>query len=254
MKAILSLILLPLFPLSASLAQGNLPSVYEIETDTALYTWLPASSWQILEDKNGELDFNAVTTEPLSGKFHNPTTEGVIHDPTVHGYWFRYVLANAMDRDAEICLGDTLPYLFRFFTPNNEQSDYYLFDESGKVTHYVNGLLTPWSKLDGFREIRIIPIVLKPHERVIIYRRTYNAYKLFPAAAYSFQVGFASTKKITALNYDLLESHYFKAILNSFLFGVLIFAGVFIYFFFVIVRERVYLYFSFTCLRWPSAE
>jgi len=243
MKNLLCLILLPCL-VSISLAQDYFPPAFKITSDTTPYTRFPAENWQILEDIDGKLDYDGVSRVPLANGFHTYDPTHSERDPAVHAYWFRYTLVNAMDRNAHICLGDTLPPMFRFFSPLHEYSDYYVTHGDEQVTHLINGLLVPWSKLDGFKENRLLPIALSPGEKCIVYRRVYNSYKIFPASAYDLRPGFASTESVIHQSYDLLESHFFKGIQNAFLFGVLVFAGVFFFFFFVIARERVHLYFS----------
>ena len=149
-----------------------------------------------------------------------------------------------MDHDAKICLGDNLQSLIPFFSPQNEHSDFFYINHDGNITHQVNGFLTPWSKLDGLKENRLIPIVVKPGEQVIIYRRIYNTYKFFRSPESDFWVGFSSTAKIIGTRFPNADTKYFITIQNSFIFGVLLFASLFIFLFFVIVREKVYLFFS----------
>jgi signal transduction histidine kinase len=227
-----------------TIAQSNLPPAYEIKTDTILYNKLPNSCWQILEDTNGKFNFAEVSNPPVAKEFHYQTADKIKFDYAIHGYWFRYVLKNTMNHDAKISLGDNLYSLIPFFSPQNEESDFFCIYPDGNVTHLVNGFLTPWSKLDGLKENRIIPIMLHPGEQLTIYRRIYNTYKFFPSPESDFWVGFSSTDKIIKQDYAKADTKYFNNIQNSFLFGVLLFASLFIFFFFIIVREKVYLYFS----------
>lgn len=243
MKKILTLFYLLLL-FTKTIAQSNLPPAYEIKTDTILYNKLPNSYWQILEDKNGKFNFTEVSNPPVTNEFHYQTAEKIKFDYTIHGYWFRYVLKNTMDHDAKICLGDNLYSLTPFFSPQNEQSDFFYINPDGKVIQQVNGFLTPWSHLDGLKENRLIPIVIKPFEQLIVYRRIYNTYKFFRSPESNFWVGFSSTAKVFEQDLANAETKYFNTVQDSFIFGVLLFASLFIFFFFVIVREKVYLYFS----------
>ncbi len=226
-------------------AQDNFPLAYEIKVDSIFYNKIPNEYWQVLEDEKGKLDYKSVSTAPVANKFHyyDYTLKRETTDYTIHCYWFRYILKNVMEHDAKICLGDTLHSLTPFFTMVNEQSDFYL-NQEGKVTHQRNGFLTPWSALNGLKDERLIPIVIKPGEQYIVYRRVYNSYKFFPAKDYKLTVGFFSSEKAMQTIYAISEIKYFEAISNSFTVGVMIFAGFFILFFFINTREKVHLYFS----------
>jgi hypothetical protein len=59
MKNCIALLFLTCCALIVS-AQNNLPPVFEITTDTALYDTLPNTYWQKLEDKDGKLSFDEV--------------------------------------------------------------------------------------------------------------------------------------------------------------------------------------------------
>jgi signal transduction histidine kinase len=222
-----------------AIAQNNLPPVYEIKTDTAVYTALPNSYWQILEDKDGKYSFDDVRKQPVANRFHYYTSKSDQQDYSIHSYWFRYALKNTTDHDAKICL-------FNSIVNWNEQSDFYFINSEGKTTHQVNGFLTPWSKLNGIKEYRIIPLELKPNEEIIIYRRTYNSYHfgLSPLENLQLEPGFGSTEKANQLAFSYSQDTYFNAIHDIFIFGVLLFAAFFIFMFFVITWEKVYLYFS----------
>src|SRR6516162_7132388 len=101
-----------------AIAQNNLPPVYEIKTDTAVYTALPNSYWQILEDKDGKYSFDDVRKQPVANRFHYYTSKSDQQDYSIHSYWFRYALKNTTDHDAKICL-------FNSIVNWNEQSDFY---------------------------------------------------------------------------------------------------------------------------------
>ncbi len=239
MKKLFSLLLFICSVLIVS-AQNNLPPVYEIKSNTALINTLPNTYWQMLEDKDGKLSFEEVSKLPVTDKFHYDAAKFNELNISIHAYWFRYVLKNTMDHDAKIYLGDS----DRF---QNEQSDFYLIHSDGKLAHEINGFLTPWNKLSGLKEYRLISLELKPGEKIIIYRRIYNTYHFAfgpPSPSHHFFVGFGSTEKLMQKIYTSSQTQYFGAIHDIFIFGVLAFASLFIFLFFLIIHEKVYLYFS----------
>ena len=209
-------------------AQNNLPPVYEITTDTALQVTIPDSYWQMLEDKGGRLSFEDVSRPPGVDQFHYNINAENKSNPSAT-FWFRYVLKNVMNHDARIC-----------FPTYGEQSDFYIISTNDKITHQVNGVFAEWSKLNGLKFSRYLPITIKPKEEVIVYNRAFN--HILPLSVLS--VSFSSTEKIIQDNYIDNEMHYFTTVNDSFIFGALLFASLFIFFFFAIVREKVYLYFS----------
>src|ERR1700751_4251323 len=87
-------------------AQNNLPPVYAITNDTALYQVLPNEYWQMLEDKESKLSFEQVSKSTDENKFHYDNTKDSQFDYAIHAYWFRYVLKNMMNHTAKIYFGD----------------------------------------------------------------------------------------------------------------------------------------------------
>jgi signal transduction histidine kinase len=144
-----------------------------------------------------------------------------------------------MDHEISIFLGDSFPQ-------PNEQSNYYVIDHNDKISPYTNGILAPWSKLGGIKEYRLIPLKLKPGQQLTIYRRTFNSFHFFYLLSFTptTPIGFYHSEKKL---YDLLAStwtFYYLAIHDVFIFGLLAFAGLFIFLFFLNIREKMYLYFA----------
>ncbi|MBD0349615.1 MAG: hypothetical protein ICV65_00525, partial [Flavisolibacter sp.] len=81
--------------------QKNLPPVFEINTDSAVYQ-LEDSFWQMLEDKTGNLTIDQVSTSPISDSFHANTTKQRGINYAIHTFWFRLRLKNNMIREANI--------------------------------------------------------------------------------------------------------------------------------------------------------
>lgn len=216
-------------------AQNNLPPVFEITTDTALAQYLDTVHWQMLRDKAGKLTFDEVTKLPLVNRFHYKKKESSTNQFAADGYWLRYVLKNVMERDAKICFG---------FLDTYEQSDFYFINEKGEVTHQVNGFFNPYRKLTGIKEYRIIPIELKQGEKIIVYNRVFYTNHVFTFAISNKPAAYSSTEKVMQRIYSLSQTAYFNGIHDIFIVGVLAFASLFSFMFFIIIREKVYLYFS----------
>ena len=84
MKKIFFLWLFLLLALIKTIAQNNLPPVYEIKSDTAYEQDLDSAYWQVLEDKAGTLKIDEVSNQPLAGKFQNIDYKIKSFDTTIH--------------------------------------------------------------------------------------------------------------------------------------------------------------------------
>jgi two-component system NtrC family sensor kinase len=225
-----------LFIFEAS-GQTNLPSAYEITSDSTLADTIPPQNWKMLEDKDGKLTIQQVIKSPVSDEFHFNQAKDNRFNYFIHTYWFCYRLKNIMNHDAEIGFGSD--YILNH---GNEQSTFYLYRD-GKWRDYESGLVAPRKKLNGLVLNRYIPVVLKPGEELTVYNRIYNSYIFFfTPNNYTIVVSF--TRKTLEQNYVLDESLYINGVHDSVLFGILLFACLFNFFFFLIVKERVYIYFA----------
>jgi signal transduction histidine kinase len=220
-----------------AIAQNNLPPVFEITSDTAIIDTLPRAYWQMLEDKDGNLSFAQVQQFPFANQFHyNPT--GKINRK-VSTNWFRFIIKNATGHDVNI----------GFYDHYLGASDWYLITADTTI-HKKTGFETPWSKKDDLKLINFISTAIKAGEVLTVYERANYDYFNFSTSLIvlqstrSFYVEYGFTNKVIKTNYILDESHYFLSIHDSFLFGLILLAAVFNFFFFLIVRERVYLYFA----------
>ncbi len=232
-KKIFHLILILLL-FDQTIAQNNLPPVYEIKSDTGVYFTIDANYWQLLEDKEGNLTIKEANQLPVSEKFHQSNQI----DYRIHYYWFRYRLKNSMNKDVTICLPNTT---------NADQSDYYVYNEYDKWTHFTTGILYPYSKKDGLKKINEIPISLKQEEEVLIYNRIKNYYYFNKPKFLSVSIGI--TNKVIQENYIENDSNFSIRDLSALFTGILLFAVVFSLFFYSIVRDRVYLYYALVWLR-----
>jgi two-component system, NtrC family, sensor kinase len=235
-KQFILIISLCLFIIKAH-GQSNLPALYDIVNDTALHTEIPAGYWKMLEDKGGRLTLQQVTQSPVADEFHFNQSKDNQYDYRIHTYWFCYRLRNTMNHDIEIgFVNDDIQ------NQSNEQSTFYL-KQDGKWNKFENGLLAPRRKLNGLVLNNYIPVLMKPGEELIVYNRVYNS-NIFQFYSNKYSIGFSASKKILEQNYVQDESLYIGAVHDSILFGILLFAGVFNFFFFLIVKERVYLFFA----------
>jgi two-component system, NtrC family, sensor kinase len=235
------ILLLPLLILiKCARSQTNLPPVYDIRSDTATETEIPHGYWKMLEDREGGLTFQQVTQSPVAEKFHFNPKQINQFDFGIHTYWFCYRIRNVMDHDAEIGFG--LDNADDIFKDANERSDFYL-NRNGQWSKYENGVLTPRRKLNGLVLNKFVRALLKPGEELTVYNRINNSYYLLYFTPTYF-IGFSNAKKILAQNYVQDEFLYTSAVHDSLLFGILLLACVFNFFFFLIVKERVYLYFA----------
>ena len=215
-----------------SIAQVNLPDVFEIKTDTTFFQYLSSSQWQMLEDKGGDWTIEKVSKSPLSDKFHKRDTviQGI--DTVVKTYWFRFRLKNVMNVPAKISLD-------AYF----ERDDYYVLDQKGSISHFVTGRGVPWKNKDGLKSRNFIPLTLQPGEELIVYDRGSNDKPGMPDI---FNLDIASTEKIIERDFvseqDELVPKFFKMV--YFAMGFFLLATIFNLFFFWTTRERTYLYFA----------
>ncbi|HZZ75682.1 MAG TPA: 7TM diverse intracellular signaling domain-containing protein, partial [Puia sp.] len=235
-KQFLPLISLFLFVANVN-GQSGLPPIYNITSDTALITLIPPGYLKMLEDKKGTLTLQQVTQSPVADEFHFNQSKGNLFDYNVHTYWFCYRLRNAMSHDTEVGFGfDNLQH------QDNGLSTFYL-NKEGKWSKYENGFFAPSLKMNGLVLNNYIRVTMKPGEVLTVYNRVNNSY-IFPFSPNTYSIGFSSPKKVFEQNYIQDESIYIDAVHDSILFGILLFACVFNFFFYLIVKERVYLWFA----------
>src|SRR5579863_830017 len=235
-KQFVLLISLCLFIVKAN-GQSSLPPVYNIITDTAVHTEIPAGYWKILEDKEGKLTFQQVTQSPVADKFHFNLSKSNDFNYTIQTYWFCYRLRNTMSHDVEIGFGYE-----DIQRGGDEQSTFYL-KQGGTWNQFENGLLAPRRKPNGLVLNQYIPVVMKPGEELTVYNRVNNSF-LFPFTSTKYSIFFSASRKVLEQHYVQDEFLYISAVHDSILFGILLFACVFNFFFFLIVKERVYLFFA----------
>jgi hypothetical protein len=120
------------------------------------------------------------------------------------------------------------------FMSFDEQSDFYLLSTENKIVHKVTGTTIPLNKetdVKIFGLIKTFPVVLKPGEELIIYKKIYNSYNYF-FSSWTFSIDFINTDRLYEQNYLDSQSSYSSAIHDSILFGALSFAALISFFFF----------------------
>jgi two-component system, NtrC family, sensor kinase len=233
MKKIFFILSLTLCSLTETIAQNNLPPVYEIKTDTAFEQNLNNTYWQLLEDKDGKWTIEQVSASPLSDRFHDSLSKIKTIDTTVQTYWFRYRLKNSMSREAKVALD-----------ARSGQVDFFVSKADGKWNHFVTGYSYPWNKKDGLKNGNYIPIALQPGDELAIFQRINNNK---PGLPKEFAIGFVNTEKATQMELAQYDSIFSKQLysgkfyLGAIYFGILLFTALFNFFFFLIVREKEYL-------------
>ncbi|MEO7446023.1 MAG: 7TM diverse intracellular signaling domain-containing protein, partial [Ferruginibacter sp.] len=221
-----------LFFIAKIVAQNNLPPVYEIKSDTAYQQELSHNYYQVLDDKQGNRTIDQVNKLPLSNQFRDRNFKPQGVDTSVNTYWFRYILKNTTDHDISIAVD-----------AYGDKNDYYVFDSTGKITHYLTGTEVAWSKKNGVKVNNTIPIKMRANEKLIIYNRMHNTQ---PGIFADYKINILNNEK--NLNKQFIENQddyyqatsYFRVLLT----GFLLIAALFNFFFFLTVKEKMYLYFS----------
>jgi signal transduction histidine kinase len=233
----LAFILAVIFTGQLTIAQAQFPPVYPIVEDSSFEHVLDSSFFQVLEDKNGTLAFQEISSEPYNTKFHysylalkdNPSSEA-------NTYWYRYQLKNAKSLEARITLFHIADYY-----------DLHIRRGDSIWQHYKTGLLYDWDKKDGFKSAGSggIPLVLQPKEEILVYERVHRVKE---TAAESTISVFGTDKFIydQYISYVDARMNYFSFVhlQEAFLIGVLLISFAFNLFIYTVVREKLYLYFA----------
>ncbi|GEO11415.1 sensor histidine kinase [Segetibacter aerophilus] len=225
------ILLLFIFPLDL-FAQLSIPPAYTIDSDTAHSKILDRSNWQMLEDTSGgKWTISEVSGSAISNLFHEEIEGGEKLNSPVNTYWIRFKLKSNLSRIANLSLQQKSAY-----------ADFYVARSDGKWIHKTTGYNTPWSDRDGYKLVTAVPIIVKPGEEVTVYEKVVFDYRA--TRPQPLEARFVFTEKLVQDIYIENDTFLFKTILGSFFIGLLFFAAVFNFFFFLVVRERVYLYYS----------
>jgi signal transduction histidine kinase/DNA-binding response OmpR family regulator len=203
----------------------NLPRPYEITPDTAAYTRLPDTAWQMVADPGGKL-----TLQQVSDSDYFSDTDRKINYQ-VHVYWIRYRLVNPMAKATEIALPVAAAY-----------ADLYTKTDSAEWQHARTGSLVRWSRRDGLKRIPAFLLTLPAGETVTVYQRVYWDY--VAAQPDSMAVYFVPAPKLIQQDYINDESYFMTSIQDAFLLGMFVLSLMISFYFFLAVREKEFLYFS----------
>ena len=212
--------------------QVPFPSVYEINSDTAVAIRLDDAYWQMLEDTEGKWTIDEVSRSPIADKFHANTTKttGILSvDYSIHTYWMRYRFKNAMKHEVRIIIPKDVT-----------NADFYTLGSDGKWNHKKTGTTVPWSERDDLKRTTTVIYTIQPGEELLFYERDNFDYSINTPDY--LQISFGFTDKAIQKYYAENDS----SILPSFLFGFFLLAALFNLYFFIIIRRYVYLFFSLT--------
>ncbi len=216
-------------------AQQPMPAPFIITADTLDYQVLDNTYWQVLEDREGKWNINDVSSSVTSGGFHENSANYKKPAYPVNIYWIRFTLTNHLQHLVNIIVQQKSTY-----------TDVYFSAGSGRWIHKKTGNNEPWSQRSGYKLTDAIPYTIQPAQSVIIYQRVAFDHRI--SRPKPPEAGFGFEDKMVQDNYVDNDSFFFKTILGSFFIGLLVFAAIFNFFFFLIVRERVYLYYALALL------
>lgn len=219
------------------LSQTKWPPVYEIKADTATIERFDTIYFQRLEDKEGKWTFADVTRQPLVDKFHSKGAKADgIDTNAIHTYWHRYRLKNIMTYPAKISLASAVDYF-----------DVFVKRADSPWIKYKTGMARAWDTRDGLKMsgAGYIPLVLMPHEEIMIYDRR----ERLRDTNFNMNPHFRSTEKIIKneyVDYVHNEDGLYGALelTEAFMIGFMLVAFFYNLIFYRIVREPSYIYFS----------
>ena len=208
-----------------AMGQNTLLPAYKIVTDTAGYTVLPDSNWQMMADPTGNLTLEQAIN---SNQFQNNNQK---INYKIRAYWLRYQIINSMQDEANIALPEA-----------SFQANLYTKINDGKWENFITGTGVKWSKRDGLKRIPAFVLTIPAGDTLSVYKRTYWNY--VDAQPNSMKVSFSFTSKLIQHNYIDDESYNMTALQDAFMLGMFILSIVINFYFFLIVREKEFLYFS----------
>ena len=211
--------------------QNNLPPVYEIKSDTALYTNIDDKYWQLLEDPSGKLTIDQVSGSAYDAKFHINNTKQKGYNYDVTTYWLRYRFKNITNHPIKITIPEGVAYAWIYTSKGNNTWD---IKKTGK--------LVPWSQRDGLKRITNLVFTLNPGEQTLFYERDIFDFRLYKPKTFGLQIGF--TERVIDTSYINNNKLYLANILGALIFGFMLMAMVINLLFYKVVREKTYLYFS----------
>jgi len=227
----LLLVLLLLACCVQTFAQRNLPQVFNIATDTTEYI-LDSNYVQVLDNSGEKLSIKDVASPAFDNSFKYIASFEKTTQIARNLYWIRFTLKNASPGNADICL-----------VTGAGKADFYIIDSAGNMLHYKTGDEYDYKERDGLKAALSIPLVIQAGKTITVYYKRYSREKRTPQ---QLEVTVASTAKVMA---DAVADYEFKYFGGDYFFkgavwGLLVLAALFNFFFFLVVKEKVYLFFS----------
>ncbi len=233
MKKLLIAFLLFIYILPEALSQSSMPPAFEINSDSSTSVALTENYWQVMEDRQSNWSIERLNYPDGDNNFQTDYSGMNGIDYSVHTFWIRFSLKNKLNRSLSVALPNT---------NKASRSDFYILRPDSGWEHQVTGLLYPYRKRDGLKDMNLITFVIKPGETVRIYNRISNNYYVSKPKTLSAEFGI--TEKILENNFNSPNENYKNDLLYEVFQGIYFFGLVLNLLFFIIVRERIYLYYT----------
>ncbi len=207
----------------------GLPPVFEIKADNGSTMTLDTLYFQVLPNPSKDMTLSDVLHE--SADEHFVAFDASLFNSDKTTAWFRFRIKNSTGRDHIIT-----------FPGAENRSDIYIKGISGKWKQFATGNKVPFSERDGIKRSLQILFPLGNGEEITVYKKmewSFTGAEVKPSVAiYDPVEG----------NFEGNDSAYFDTVISAALFGFMVFAALFNFFFYYIIRERVYLFYAITLL------
>lgn len=208
---------------------------YEIKTDTALLKVLDTNYWEILEDPEGKLTIEQVSSAEYKNTFYPFNRKNA--QAAIHYCWIRFTLKNSSASSASISLN----------CPSSK-TDFYIFTDSTlrNPIHRVTGSFYSWKNKEGFKRVNAVPLEIPSGESMVVYCRRYKLDELLKNEYPEDFLRIYHTQLLESRELNLYENGYSPSEFNysSFLSGFFFLAGILNLLIFIAARDKIYLYFS----------
>ena len=219
-----------LLTISCAFAQKNFPEPFIITNDLDANHNLPVKNCQYLVTKDS-VSFKVASGAESNSKFKTGVEKTAdVGDKA--NIWIRYKLKNSLKFPKKIVLSLITGRCDMYVTNGNT------------TKHFVTGYYVPWSQKDGIKRLLQIPVILPAEGEITVYNHYITKSGLINTPTpiigdYEKVVEKELTKKVSYDEDMLLEAA---------LFGFILFAALFNFFFVIITRERVYVLYFITLL------
>ncbi|MGQ2983179.1 sensor histidine kinase [Flavobacterium sp.] len=208
--------------------QKGMPPVYELKSDTGQKVTLGTNYFQILPNTSPDISLDDVLHESADGHF-TAFNDSLLDEGVKRLAWFRFRIRNSTGRDHILS-----------FSGNENRSDFYIKDASGKWKRSVTGYSIPYGQRNGVKRSMQVLFPINDGDEIVVYKRMeWGSYveNIHPSVTIYDPVQGSPSEE---------EEAYFDTVLSAALFGFMVFAALFNFFFYYIVRERVYLFYAIT--------